>query len=391
MRSEVKQRIGEIIEEAIRAGDTAGALVLFREGGEETFFDAHGYANVERGEKLRRDHIFRLFSMTKPVTAVAVMTLLEKGELDIGQPVCELIPGFAGDRLIENGVERKSPTVMTVNHLLNMTSGLTYGGLGSQSEKKITRFLLECDRKLHTDEAVTTVEFARRLSELPLSFEPGTSWQYGLSADVLGAVVECVTGMRYGDYLEEAVFKPLGMCDTGFFVPEEKQHRLADCYRSTGQGDMKPFTGDNLFVSYRMQGRPAFESGGAGLVSTIDDYSRFAQMLLNGGELDGRRILKKRTVEFLISGDLTPRQNQKLWDLFGLTGFTYSHLMRQMRGNGSYTGLTRGREYGWDSWTGCYFTNIPEENRCMLLLEQKAETGTTPMIRKIRNVWLADE
>ncbi len=140
MRSEVKQRIGEIIEEAIRAGDTAGALVLFREGGEETFFDAHGYANVERGEKLRRDHIFRLFSMTKPVTAVAVMTLLEKGELDIGQPVCELIPGFAGDRLIENGVERKSPTVMTVNHLLNMTSGLTYGGLGSQSEKKSPAF-----------------------------------------------------------------------------------------------------------------------------------------------------------------------------------------------------------------------------------------------------------
>lgn len=390
MRNEIKKRIGEIIEEAIGQGETAGVLVLFREGGEETFFDAHGFANLERGEKLRRDHIFRLFSMTKPITAAAAMILVERGMLDLGQSVSELIPGFLGNRLIEDGKEKQTPKEMTVNHLLNMTSGLTYGGLANQAERATVELLMRCDRLLHTEEAVGTVEFARQLGALPLAFVPGSAWQYGLSADVLGAVIECVSGQRFGDFLKENLFEPLGMHDTDFYVPEEKRSRLADAYRTGANGTMKPFRGDNLLISYGFEARPALESGGAGLASTIDDYARFAQMLLNGGELDGVRVLKDRTVEFLTSGELTAAQQAAFHEKIDLPGFTYSHLMRQMRVNGSYSALTRGREYGWDSWTGCYFACIPEENRLMLLMEQKAETGTTPTARKIRNVFLAD-
>ncbi len=391
MREETKTRIEEIVAEGISRGETAGVLVLFKEGGEETFFYAEGHANLERGEKLRRDHIFRLFSMTKPVTAAAAMILVERGMLDLGQPVAQLIPGFEGKYVYgENGRVESAEKQMTVNHLLNMTSGLTYGGPDSPTERETDNFLMQCERKLGTKDEITTVEFARKLSRIPLAFNPDSSWMYGLSADVLGAVIECASGQRFGDFLKENLFDPLGMEDTGFYVPDEKQPRLADVYRCCGDGTFTPYRSATLALKYEMKNRPKFESGGAGLATTIDDYARFAQMLLNLGELDGRRVLKERTVEFLTSGDLTGARQAAFRRRMGLEGFTYSHLMRQMRANGSYSSLTRGREYGWDSWTGCYFTCIPEENRLMILMEQKAETGTTPMTRKIRNVWLAD-
>ena len=390
MFSETKKRIGGILEEAIANKETAGALVMFLKDGQEEFFEAHGLANVEKNIPLRRDHIFRLFSMTKPITSAAVMILVDEGKLDLGQPVREVLPGFRGDRVIINGEKHVTPVPMTLQHLMNMTSGLTYGGEANETEQQTARFLAECEELVKEGKGLTTREFALRLSRIPLAFEPGRSWQYGLSADVLGAVVEEVSGLRYGDFLQEKIFGPLGMRDTGFYVPEDKQDRLADVYRSMPDGTLVPFTGDQLMVQYAMRDRPDFESGGAGLVSTIDDYARFAQMLLNGGELDGVRILRPRVVEYMTSGNLTPLQNEQLVKFFGLSGFTYQHLLRQMRDSGSYATLSRDGEYGWDSWTGCYFANIPSENRCMLLLEQKAECGTTQFARKIRNMWLAD-
>ncbi len=391
MREETKKRIGEIIEEAIAAGVTAGVSVLFIENGEEVHFDVHGMADKENGIPLRRDHIHRIFSMTKPITATAAMILMERGVLDFGTPVHEILPGFEGNTLIAaDGSRVPSPTEMTVLHLLNMTSGLSYGGLDSEAEKATVRLLIDCSRKMRTPEEVGTVPFAIKLGQLPLCFEPDSNWQYSLSADVLGAVIETVSGKRFGDFLRDEIFAPLHMEDTGFFVPEEKQDRLAECYHSTNTTEMRHFTSDNLMIRYDMKGRPAFESGGAGLCSTIDDYARFAHMLLNRGELDGVRILKPATVDYFTSGDLTPAQQAGLRRRFGLGGFTYQHLMRQMREPGSYAGPTREREYGWDSWTGCYFACMPMDNALMVLMEQKAECGTIPMTRKIRNVWLTD-
>ena len=231
MKEETKRAIDGLIEDAVHDGTTAGALFAVTEDGRETFYTEHGYARIEEEKPMTRDCLFRMFSMTKPVTAVAAMVLMEKGMLDLGQPVKELIPGFGGDYVMEGKKRVPCRKQMTVLDLLNMTSGLTYGDGRTAADLMTMKRMIEETRRLHTDEAVGTVDFARALSELPRAFEPESSWRYGYSADVLGAVIECVTGERYGDWLKENVLLPMGMTDTDFYVPEEKQPRLAHVYR----------------------------------------------------------------------------------------------------------------------------------------------------------------
>ncbi len=416
MRKATKERIRNIIGSAVRDGVTAGAMLLVVKKGEELFFDAQGYADAEREIPLRRDHIMRLFSMSKPVTAAAAMILFERGELDLGTPVKEIIPGFGDDYVIENGVKVKCGKEMSVLHLLNMTSGLTYGDGDTPCDRATAEILEEAERERKAGRPVSTLEFARRLGQAPRAFEPDSSWMYGFSADVLGAVIEVISGMRYGDFLEKEIFGPLGMKDSGFYVPAEKRERLAEVYHSragaapdegAGPGHvgadsagaprgadilrkMYHYKKDVLGIAMGAEVRPAFESGGAGLVSTVDDYMRFLRMLLNRGVLEGTRILSERTVKFLLSGDLTPDQQKVLRAYFGLEGFTYSHLLRQMRNPGQCAGMTRPGEFGWDSWTGCYAAGFPEDGLGFVFMEQKAECGTIPALRKIKNVLLLD-
>lgn len=391
MKENTKIRIARIIEEAIADGTTAGVNLLIRKNGEELFYGEYGEANREQHTKIQRDTIFRLYSMSKPITAAAAMILMEQGALDLGQQVKEILPGF--DRLLveKDGKIMPCDRPMTVLNLLNMTSGFTYGDEISAGGRETLAYLDACMGKMFSDEAVTTMEFASHMGSIPLAFEPDSSWYYGLSADILGAVIEKVSGMRFGDFLQQAIFEPLGMKDTGFWVPEDKQGRLAAAYESAGDGIMRLYTGNHLVVSNAMKIRPAFESGGAGLVSTIDDYSRFAQMLLNNGEMDGVRILAPQTVKFFRSGDLTPPQKTSLRNWETLTGFTYNHLLRRMVDPGQYVGLAVADEYGWDGWLGCYFANFPEEGVSILLMQQKKDAGTIPMTRKIRNCILSDQ
>ena len=424
MREETKNRIRDVIREAVRDGVTAGAEFLAVKDWEEPFFDVEGYANLEKAVPLRRDHIMRLFSMTKPVTSAAAMILFERGLLDFGEPVRELIPGFGADYTVEEGKKIPCQKEMTVLQLLNMTSGLTYGAGLDPANRATAEVLMECGKRRKEGRPVPTMEFARMLGHAPRLFEPDSFWNYSFSADVLGAVIESVSGMRFGDFLQKEIFGPLGMKDTGFYVPEEKQDRLADVYHSRlargkaknkggaeGRGGagpqpetggsrtpdaaevlekMFPFRGDNLEVLYDMKTRPAFESGGAGLVSTIDDYMRFLRMILGGGCLDGTRILQERTVKYMLSGQLTPEQQKGLRRHFGLEGYTYSHLFRLMKDPGQCAGLTRPGEFGWDSWTGCFFAGYPEDGLGFIFMEQKAECGTIPPVRKIRNLLLLD-
>lgn len=390
MQEITKKRIGKIVEEAIADGTTAGAGVLVRQDGEEIFFEAYGYADKELAKPIKRDTIFRLYSMSKPITAAAAMILMERGELDLAQPVAEILPGFS-KLMVEkaDGSLVPSGTPMTILHLLNMTSGLSYGDDETRAGKETSAYIEQCCREMYGEKAVTTLEFASHLGTLPLAFEPDSSWRYGLSADVLGAVVEKVSGMRFGDFLKKNLFEPLGMEDTDFWVPKEKQARLATAYETIEEGGMIPYTGDNLMVSNKMEARPAFESGGAGLASTIDDYARFAQMLLNEGTLNGQRVLSKKSVRFMTGGRLTDVQQAAMRRWVGLEGFTYSHLMRRMVDAGQCAGLAVEGEYGWDGWLGCYFANLPKEKMTILLMQQKKDAGTITMTRKIRNVILA--
>lgn len=390
MKETIKDSIQKIIREEIDRGGTAGASVLVLKDGKEELYCDLGYANRELELPIKRDTIFRLFSMTKPITAAAVMVLMDRGFLDLACPVAEILPGFKDIRYFADGKSVLSGTPVTILHLLNMTSGLSYGDENSEPGRRTLEFLKSCEEKLYTDQAVTTVEFANSLGRLPLNFEPASSWCYGLSADVLGAVIEVVSGMRFGDFLKRYLFEPLEMRDTDFWVPAEKQPRLVTAYESIEGGKMIPYYGDNLEIPNKMAFRPAFESGGAGLVSTIDDYARFAQMLLNKGIYNGRRILSESTVEFLTSGHLVGSQQNALNNWIGLEGFTYSHLMRIMVSPGNASGLARAGEYGWDGWLGCYFANFPDEKMTFLLMQQKKDSGTTSMTRRIRNVILKE-
>ena len=272
-----------------------------------------------------------------------------------------------------------------------MTSGLVYNGDAGLPGRHADAVFGELMERLWTDHPMTTREMAVRLGEGPLLFQPGSSWKYGSSADVLGAVIEAASGMSFGAYLEKNFFEPLGMKDTGFFVPEEKRDRLATVYQADGNGGLVPYLENHLGIINAMDRKPAFESGGAGLVSTVDDYARFAQMLLNRGELDGVRVLKPRTVDYMTSGTLNGTQREAFVKNFPtMPGYDYGNLVRVMREPGKSCTLNNAGEYGWDGWLGCYFANDPAADMTILFMMQKTDSGLTPLVRRLRNVIMSE-
>ena len=199
--------------------------------------------------------------------------------------------------------------------------------------------------------------------------------------------MEVVSGMRFGDFLEKEIFTPLEMVDTGFWVPEEKQSRLVKTYECNEGKPSVLYTGNHLGIRNAMDRRPAFESGGAGLVSTIDDYSHFAQMLLNGGSYKGKQILSPAIVRFM-TGHVLSAEQQEVFEREGmawLEGFSYGNFMRVLVNPGRSITLGSKGEYGWDGWLGCYFANAPQDQMTILMMTQKKDSGTFRMTRLLRN------
>ena len=233
---------------------------------------------------------------------------------------------------------------------------------------------------------ISTVEFANRLGKVPLLYQPGQSWSYGTSADVVGAVIEVASGMRFGDFLKKEIFEPLGMNDTDFWVPAEKQDRLAKVYDCReGQPSVR-YLDNNLGIQNDTAYRPAYEAGGAGLASTIDDYAKFTQMLLNGGTYNGVQILRPATVKFLGGHTLSAVQQAGFDNWIGLEGFSYGNLMRVLVDPTRAVTLGSKGEFGWDGWLGCYMEVVPEQNMTFLMMTQKKDAGTYTLSRKIRNI-----
>ena len=270
------ERLQEILEEMVADGFVSGASCMAMQYGRELCYFESGYRDIAAQAPLTRDTIFRFYSMTKPVTAVAVMMLIEEGRLDLLAPVYDYFPNFRDQYYMRGGEKIPVQTPVQIRHLLNMTAGISYpGGSSDETDAQTKALVDEIIAKLHTDEALATAEIASRIGEIPLLFEPGTRWNYGLCADVLGAIVEKISGMRFGEFLRKRIFEPLGMTDTGFYVPREKQGRLAKVYdRDDASGFLREREPDHLGVSTRMEKAPAFESGGAGLAGTIDDAHR---------------------------------------------------------------------------------------------------------------------
>lgn len=381
-------QIKKVLKDNIDNNVIAGGNLMIIKDGKEIFYHEDGLADREEGFPIKRDSIFRLYSMSKPITAAAVMILLERGEIDLYEPVSKYLPGFKnqmvhkGDNLVP--AERE----VTIKDLLSMTSGLVYGG-EHRAGKNTEALFQEIDSRLLGDSPINTIEAMNKLGLCGLSFQPGTSWEYGTSADVLGAIIEIVSGKRFGEFLKEEIFEPLGMKDTGFWLAEEKRNRLVKTYADNNNGDLELYTGNNLGIINKMDREPAFESGGAGLVSTIDDYAKFTRMLMNKGSFEGVQILRPHTVKYLTSGTLNTIQQKSFDNWLTLCGHSYGNLMRVMTDCSRAGDLGSLGEYGWDGWLGAYFCNCPNEDLTFLFMMQKTDAGTTTLTRKLRNIVLS--
>ncbi len=377
------------MDRSVKTGETAGSLVMVIKDGKEEYFLKSGYSDLDKKTPLERNSIFRLYSMSKPVTAAATMILVERGMIDLMDQLKYIFPSFNNMKVVENGVPSRAFRDINLFDTFNMTSGLSYpGGDGAGLEVgKVFDAIINGLKEVPGGN-VSTLDFADRMGRCPLLFQPGSHWAYGTGADIMGAVIEKVSGMSFGEFLKKEIFAPLGMKDTDFYVPEDKKARLANVYESIGDGKMIIYIGENLGIENPPLNKPAFESGGAGLMSTIDDYAKFTQMLLNNGEYNGVRILSENSVRYLTSGQLTPDQ-QKDYNWDGLQGFSYSHFLRIMNEPEKAVSISRKGEYGWDGWLGCYMANIPSDNMTLLIMTQKKDSGTFGLTRKIRNIVLS--
>jgi len=385
LKARTVNQLQQTLRKSIENHEIAGANLMVIQDGEEVFYHQDGFADLDHQSPMARDTIFRLYSMTKPITATAVMMLLERGEIDLFDPVSLYIPSFRNPMVEKDGALVPAMREINIQDLLNMTSGLVYGG-ENRAGRHTDALFKELNQRLHGGTPMSTLEFASRLGEGPLAFEPGSDWAYGASADVLSAIVETVSGKRYGEFLQQEIFEPLDMADTGFWLSETQRSRLAKTVQNDGEGRLKLYADNHLGVLHQLDREPAFESGGAGLASTIVDAAKFTTVLMNEGRLNGVRLLNPKTVQKMTTPSLTSRQQKGFEGWHSLVGHSYGNQMRIMTHPGQ-AGLTGSAgEYGWDGWLGAYFANSPQDKLTFLFMVQKRDAGTLPITRKLRNI-----
>jgi CubicO group peptidase (beta-lactamase class C family) len=376
-------RLSSFFENEVATGKIPGAIVLIQQHGVPIYFRCFGVRDIATKQAMTPDTIFALHSMTKPITSVAAMMLIDEGKLALADPVSKYIPSFAS---VKVGVESTTkagvafldlvPTKrpVTIEDLLRHTSGISYDYIGGDLIKKAYS-------EAHIFEGhFNNWEFAERVANLPLARQPGTLWRYGHSTDVLGRVIEIVSRKSLFEFLDQHIFEPLGMTSTNFVL-----HGATEWARMA-----KPLPDDNILRSAEIerQAHPEWESGGGGLVSTIADYARFAQMLLNGAELDGKRYLsptafKQMTSDHIGLGSGVAR------DYFYFPGdgfgFGYGLAVRTDPGNAKPPAPGSIGELKWDSGSGTYFGIDPKLDMIYLLMQQtQPERGRiVPAFKKL--------
>ena len=284
------KRICSLLQGYYNSGQVSGFLTVVARRGKIVHFETIGMRDVENSKPVEPDTIFHIYSMSKPITSVAVMMLYEEGHFQLGTPVSQFIPEFENMKVYNEDQTEvlDAKKQITIKHLLMHTGGLTYGW-GNKPVDSLYR-----EAKIR-EPGSTLADMVKKLGNIPLVHEPDEKWTYSVSTDVLGYLVEVVSGMPFEKFLQIRLFEPLGMVDTGFSVPPEKRDRLATLYRRTKENGLER----TKRAAIEIDEFTFFPSGGGGLVSTAADYMRFCQMLLNGGELDGVRILGKKTVELM--------------------------------------------------------------------------------------------
>jgi CubicO group peptidase (beta-lactamase class C family) len=389
LSSERLARITNFFQGEIDKGAVPGATLLIARDGKIAFFQSLGYQDREKKIPMKPDAIFRIFSMTKPITSVAVMMLAEEGKIDLLAPVSKYLPEFKDVRV---GVEKIDPTTnkpalslvdlqrpMTVQDLLRHTSGLVYGPFGNSLVHQIY------NKSNLFDNNQTLAEFVTKLSKLPLAHQPGSEWEYGMSTDVLGRIVEQVSGMPFDQFVENRITEPLGMHDTAFYLTAAQAPRLAEA-------QIDPATGKRPVVSTvenLTKEKQKWFSGGGGLLSTASDYARFCQMFLNGGELDGVRLLSPKTLAVMTSDQIPPgiprsgyedmAPTLELGQSFGL-GFA----VRTDAGHSPLSGSAG--DYFWAGAFGTYFWVDPQEKLFAVMMLQMPFEQSGPYRRAFREL-----
>ncbi len=386
----LSEKINKHLDTAVKNGDISGANILVIKDGEEKAYAESGMRDMENSLPVCRDTIFRLYSQTKPVTAAAAILAASEGLIDISADISDYLPEFS-EIYVNNGERFRSPKQITVRDLLNMTSGLAYPHEGTAGGEQAGSVFWQIEQRMNTDNPVTTTEFSRMMAKTDLCNIPGEKFMYGAGADITGALIERASGVSFREYLMDRFFEPLQMNDTDFYVPAEKQSRLAKIYNYSENGLYECVT-NHLGMKYERDVIPAFQSGGAGLCSTLDDYSHFAQMLLDGGEYKGKRIMPESAVRFLTSGGISPKlsyQLQEGWDW--MTGYTYGNFMRVCENEKVTSLFSSEGEYGWDGWLGTFFSNEPKHRITLLMGVQQVGIGRAgTLLRKIKNVVMSE-
>jgi len=371
-------RIGDAFRKEIDQGKLPGAVFLVARKGKLVYSDAIGFQDKEAGKPIAKDSIFRIYSMTKPLVSVAAMMLVEEGRMQLTDPVSKFLPAMKSMNVSVAKADAEFAKVgyaqipadreMTVQDLLRHTAGLAYGEITQNAPVKealgkagLYKSTIDYDAR-----DLAPAEEIERLAKVPLAHQPGTVWEYSHASDVLGRVVEAASGERLADFLDKRLFKPLKMSDTGFWVPQEKIGRLAKAL-PTDISSGKP---NNLID---VSAAPANDSGGAGGVSTAADYLRFTQMMLNGGQLDGARVLSRTTVALMTSDHLGTRISAPVTPgelLLGTPGYTFGLGFAVRQGPGIAGVPGSAGEFMWAGYAGTYFWVDPKEEIVAVYMTQ---------------------
>jgi CubicO group peptidase (beta-lactamase class C family) len=378
MSKQKLEHITTVFKQEIDQGKLPGVVVMVARKGKLVYSNAIGFQDKGSGTPMKSDSLFRIYSMTKPLAAAGAMMLVEEGKMQLTDPVSKFLPVFKGQQVSVARSDGEFAKIayttvpadreITIQDLFRHTAGLAYGEITVNAPVKeaYTKAGLYNKERDYDARALTPAEFVERIAKAPLVHQPGTVWEYSLAIDVLGRVIEAASGKRLAVYLDERLFKPLGMSDTGFWLSSDKMPRLAQAF------PVDPASGQpNHLID--VSSPPGNDSGGAGAISTAADYLRFAQMLANGGQLDGVRVLSRTSVQLMTSDHLGARIAAPLTPgelLLGTPGYTMGLMFAVRQGNGIAGVPGSAGEFMWAGYAGTYFWVDPKEELAVVFMSQ---------------------
>jgi CubicO group peptidase (beta-lactamase class C family) len=370
MSGERLARLDAMLSGAVQDNRLPGIMTLVQRRGEIVQFGCYGMMDIEAQKPMREDTIFRIYSMTKPIISVALMMLFEEGRFSLHDPVAMYIPAFAKTQVYDSStplgnylVPQKSP--MNIRQLLTHTSGLSYGMFQDSPVDVLYSQYLE--NYFKRDQ--TLQECIEALAEVPLAFQPGTQWRYSLATDVAGYLVQVLSGMPLADFLQERIFKPLGMVDTAFQVTPDKLDRLAQIYKTQNLQSSTPLSADEVGMIKDVSVPTHCPSGGGGLTSTLGDYLKFANCLLNKGAYEGGCILGRKTLEYMASNHVPEKLFPLILGVSYLgTGFGLGFRVTMETGGTRY--ISSVGEFGWSGAAQTHFLVDPQEELITLYMTQ---------------------